>query len=140
MPGASEARAVRLRAILWTGNHYHLQIRTGWKSLVRCPVEFSIDAVRISKCLPEAAGYAIMDAHDLVKFHRGNFSSFDAWWAYSKLSCDNFCDYHLMRRPREDSPFKHCATDSRSLHALALEQPGYRGPSDYSEFAKSIFG
>jgi hypothetical protein len=124
-----------LKPLFWHGNAYTLSIRRHWNTLFRLATICEITAPRLTKLLPEGAGYHITGIHELVDGAKDYFDTFDNWWQYSCRLSDQYCDYYVMERPHEGNTFNEFHStyinDKMAVKNFAQTSRGYVGPDEW---------
>lgn len=124
-----------LKPLIWNGYAYTLSIRRHWNTFFGLATICEINAPRMTKFLPEGAGYHITSIHELVVGAKDYFDTSNNWWSYSCRMCDQYCDFYVMERPRESNTFAEFHStyinDRTAVQDFAKASPGYFGPDHW---------
>ena len=124
-----------LKRLIWSGNHYTLQIRRHWYTFFSLTTLCEIRGIGVEKILPEGAGYHIMSIYELCDGAKDYFDISTSWWSFSARLCDQYCDLYVMKRAGQDNTFSiYHSPYSNDLYAvqhLAKESLGYVGPEKW---------
>lgn len=124
-----------LKPLFWNGHAYTLSIRRHWNTFFGLATICEVTRPRLTKFLPEGAGYHIIGLFELVESAKDYFDTFDNWWSYSCRLCDQYCDFYVMERPREGNTFAEFHStyinDRTAVQNFAKASRGYIGPEEW---------
>lgn len=124
-----------LKPLVWNGYAYTLSIQRHWYTFFGLATICRVNAPKMKSFLPEGAGYHITGLYELVDGAKDYFETAEYWWSYSCQLCDQYCDFYVMRRPREENTFaklnSEYMNDRTAVQNFAKASRGYVGPDQW---------
>ena len=96
---------MKLKKLFWTGNTYSLLIRRHWNTFFGLAVVFEVKTPRMEKVLPADAGYHIVEVRNVVESFKEDFEALDNWVSFSSTVCDQYCEFYILSRYKDDNIF-----------------------------------
>lgn len=126
---------MKLKPLIWNGNYFKLSIQRHWEVFFGLAAVCEINRGEMSKRLPIGAAYHISGIYQMIQTARSYFPEFDSWWNFSCSTCDQYCDYFVLQRPRDGNTFSdfHSAylNEYAAIQNLAKASKGYAGPESW---------
>ncbi|MCA8903738.1 MAG: hypothetical protein KDA43_02620 [Hyphomonas sp.] len=126
---------VDLRPLTWSGDMYSLCIRRHWNAFFGLATIFEVNRPRMQKMLPVGAGLHILGIHKLCEGAVDYFDSFHHWWLFSRVLCDQYCEFYVLERSPEGNTFatyhNQYLNDRYAVQNLAKRSTGYIGPEKW---------
>jgi hypothetical protein len=132
---------MQLKPLFWDGRQYTLSIERHWQTLFLRATVFRTKKPRMESLLPEGAGLHITWTYDLCNGAVAYFDHSNNWFTYSRLLCDQYCEFYVMERSPPGNTFAQFHNEYQNyqfaVQNLAKASEGYIGPAEWNFAALS---